>query len=126
MGEQALCSEMVASSYVCQPNHSSMFHLHSDHTRGCVVVGVLHSVWPNYPTKGLPYSINFIGLWPHSFHKIMYLYSICPVSTTYCDATIALHKRNTNIQELRILNPITLLLTVIWLLMTLAMSEGLG
>ena len=35
-----------------------------------------------YPT-GL-----FIGLWPHSFHKIMYLYSICLVSTTCCDATI--------------------------------------
>ena len=47
VGEQALHCEMVASSYVCQPNHSyaeSMFHLHSDHTRGCVVAGVLHSV----------------------------------------------------------------------------------
>ena len=47
VGEQALHCEMVASSYVCQPNHSyaeSMFRLHSDHTRGCVVAGVLHSV----------------------------------------------------------------------------------
>ena len=33
-------------------------------------------------------------------HKIMYLYSIYLVSTTCCDATITLHKRNTNIQEL--------------------------
>ena len=57
MGEQALHCEMVASSFVCQLNHSyaeSMFRLHSDHTRGCVVAGVLLSV---YPTKGLPYSI---------------------------------------------------------------------
>ena len=57
MGEQALRCEIVVSSYVCQPNHSYMYvlHLHSDHTRGCVVAGVLHSVWQNYPTKGLPY-----------------------------------------------------------------------
>ena len=50
--------------------------------------------------------VLFIGLtrlWPHSFHKIMYLYSICLVSTTCCDATISQHKRNTNIQELHTL-----------------------
>ncbi len=61
MGEQALRCEMVVSSYVCQPNHSyadSMFRLRSDPTRGCVVAGVLHSVWSELPhhTKGLPYS----------------------------------------------------------------------
>ena len=47
VGEQALHCEMVASSYVGQPNHSyaeSMFRLHSNHTRGCVVAGVLHNV----------------------------------------------------------------------------------
>ena len=42
----------------------------------------------------------------------MYLYSICLVSTTCCDATITLHKRNTNIQELRTL-PNTLLILYI-------------
>ena len=95
MGEQALCYEMVASSYVYQPNRSYsqfMFSLHSDPTRAIVVAGVLHRVWSELPT-GL-----FIGLWPHSFHKIMYLYSICLVSTMCCDATITKHKRNTNIQ----------------------------
>ena len=48
----------------------------------------------NYPTKGY-HAVLFIGLWPHSFQKIMYLYSICLVSTTCCDTTITLHKRNT-------------------------------
>jgi hypothetical protein len=48
-----------------------MFRLHNDHPRSCVVAGVLQSlVRTIYPTKGLPHSI--IGLWPHSFHKIMY------------------------------------------------------
>ena len=43
VGERALCCEMVASSYECQPNHSYvdfMFGLHSDLTRGVVVAGV--------------------------------------------------------------------------------------
>ena len=69
---------------MCQPNHSyaeSMFRLHSDHTRGCGVAGVLYSVWPtnarDYP------AVLFIGLWPHRSHKIMYLYSICLVSTAW-------------------------------------------
>ena len=49
---------MVTSSYIRQPNHSyhyaeSMFRLHSDLTHGCVVAGELHSVWQNYPTRGL-------------------------------------------------------------------------
>ena len=47
VGEQALHCDMVASSYVCQPIHryaESMIRLHSDHTRGCVVASVLHSV----------------------------------------------------------------------------------
>ena len=37
VGERALRCEMVASSYVCQPNHNYadfMFRLHSDPTRG--------------------------------------------------------------------------------------------
>ena len=85
--EQALHCEMAVSSYVCQPNHSyaeSMFRLHSDHTRGCVVAGVLpiHSVCMTRTTPPRDYpTVLFIGLWPHSFHKIMYLYSICLVST---------------------------------------------
>ena len=40
-----------------------------------------------------------------------YLYSICLVSTAGCDATIAQHKRNTNIQESSTL-PNTLLVIV--------------
>ena len=55
VGEQALHCDMVASSYMCQPNHSyaeSMFRLHSDHTRGYVVAGVLHSVWLELPHQG--------------------------------------------------------------------------
>ena len=114
VGEQALRGEMMASSYVYQPNHSYAdftFSLHSDLIRAIVVAGtrcaalcLVRATPPRrYPT-GL-----FIGLWPHSFHKIMYLYSICLVSTTCCDATIAQHKHNTNIQELRTL-PNTLLL----------------
>ena len=94
----ALCIEMVASFYMSQPNHSYadfMFSLHSDPTRAIVVAGVLHRVWSELPHQG---SYLFIGLWPHSFHKIMYLYSICLVSTTCCDATITKHKHNTNIQ----------------------------
>ena len=42
------------------------------------------------------YHIVFIGPWSH---KIMYLYSICLVSTRCCDPTISQHKRNTNIHE---------------------------
>ena len=65
MGELALCFEMVASSYVHQPNNSYshfMFSLHSDLTR---VTGVaacrcaalcLHG--QSYPTKGIPYGIT--------------------------------------------------------------------
>ena len=59
-----------------------------------------------YPT------VLFIGLWPHSFHKIMCLYSICLVSTTCCDATITTHKHNTNIQELRTLLNTLLILAI--------------
>ena len=41
----------------------------------------------SYPAKEYP-TVLFIGWWPHSFHRIVYLYSICLVSTTCCDATI--------------------------------------
>jgi hypothetical protein len=101
VSEQGLRCEMVASSYSNQSYADSIFRLHSDHTRGCVVAGVLHRT-TDYPT------VVFIGLWPHSFHKIMYFYNIYLVSTMCCDATITEHKRNTNIQELRTL-PNTLL-----------------
>ena len=99
-----------------QPNHNNynmqnpLFRLHSDHTCGCVVAGVLHTgirkVWldtksgSNYPTMGLLCSIVDRLVWRHSFPKIMYLCSICLVSASCCDATITLHKHNTNIQEL--------------------------
>ena len=80
---------------------------HSDPTHAmwlpvcCAVSG------QSYPTKGIPYTGLFKGLWPHSFHKIMYLYSICLVSNICCDATITKHKCNTNIQELcTFLNPL--------------------
>ena len=55
VGERALRCEMVASSYVHQPDHSYvdfMFSLHSDLTRGGVVAGVLHSVWSELPHQG--------------------------------------------------------------------------
>ena len=55
VGELALCFEMVASFYVCQPNHSYadfMFSLHSDLTRATVVAGVLHRVWSELPHQG--------------------------------------------------------------------------
>ena len=47
VGEQALhCDNMVASSYYASLTIASyaesMFRLHSDHTRGYVVAGVLH------------------------------------------------------------------------------------
>ena len=48
MGERALRCEMVASSYVCQPNHNYadfVFRLHSDPTSVLVVADVLHYVW---------------------------------------------------------------------------------
>ena len=56
MGEQALCYEMVASSYMHQPNHSYysadfMFSLHSDPTRAIVVAGACAALSPReYPT----------------------------------------------------------------------------
>ena len=55
--------KMVASSYVCQPNHSYVFRLHSDHTRGCVVAGVLQSLVKTTPPRDYPTEL-FIGLWP--------------------------------------------------------------
>ena len=86
VGEQALCCETMASSYVCQPNHSYSDRLHSDHTHAIVVAGVQHSIWSELPHQGntLQYLTR---LQPHCFHKIMYLYSICLVSTMWCDAT---------------------------------------
>ena len=39
----------------------------------------------DYPT------VLFIGLWPHNFHRIMYLYSIYQVFTTCCDTTLTKH-----------------------------------
>ena len=107
MGEQALCCEIVASSYVYQPNYSYagfMFSLHSDLTQvcycgcRCAAQCLVRATPPREHPTGL-----FINLWPHSFHKIIYVYSICLVSTTCCDATITKYKRNTNIQELRTL-----------------------
>ena len=113
MGEQALHCEMVVSS-MCQPNHSyaeSMSRLQWSCTWlcgcRCAAPCLPHHVPRDYP------AVLFTGLWPHSFHKIMYLYSICLVSTTHtcCEATITLHKHNTNIQELPTLpNSITLLI----------------
>ena len=55
VGEQALRCEMVASSYVHQPNHSYavfLFRLHSDLTCAIVVADVLHSVWSELPHQG--------------------------------------------------------------------------
>ena len=43
-GEQALCCEMMMSSYVCQPNHSN--------ADGCMDAGVLHSIWSESPHQG--------------------------------------------------------------------------
>ena len=71
VGELALRFEMVASFYVCQPNHSYavfIFSLHSDPTCAIVVADVLHRVWSELPHQE---SYLFIGLWPHCFHKIM-------------------------------------------------------
>ena len=57
VGEQALHCERVASSYVCQPNHSYldfMFRLHGDVTCAIVIADILHSGWSTklgeYPT----------------------------------------------------------------------------
>ena len=58
----------------------------------CAAVCLVRATPPGeYPT------LLFIGLWSHSFHKIMYFYSIefCLVSTMCCDATITKHKCNT-------------------------------
>ena len=55
VGELALRFEMVASFYMCQPNHSYshfMFSLHSDLTRANVVTDVLHCVWSELPHQG--------------------------------------------------------------------------
>ena len=60
VGKRALCCEMVASSYVHQPDHSYvdfMFRLHSDLTRGHVFAGVLHSGGQNCPIKGMLYRV---------------------------------------------------------------------
>ena len=71
-----------------------------------MVVGVLFRSIPprEYPT-GL-----FTGLWPHSFHVLIQHLSFIYYNVMLaCDATIARHKRNTNIQELHTL-PNTLLI----------------
>ena len=70
-----------------------MFCLHSDLTHAIVVLDVLHNVWSELPRQE-----NTLKDYSQacSFHKIMFLYSICLVSTTCCDATIAQHKRYTN------------------------------
>ena len=113
MGEQALRCETVASSYVCQPNHNYVdfvFRLHSDLTRCHVLAGIQHSaalcLVRTAPPREYP-TLLFIGLtclWPHSFHKIMYLYSINFVWYLLRAVTpwiISQHKCNTNIQDLR-------------------------
>ena len=53
-----------------------MLSLHSDLTRAVVVTDVLYSVRSELPHQGNTPTVLFIGLWPHSFHKIVYLYSI--------------------------------------------------
>ena len=71
--------------HACQRNHSyaeSMFCLHSDHTRGCVIAGVLQHLARTTP----PRNYNVI--------LVQYLSDMCPVSTTCCDATITLRKYN--------------------------------
>ena len=63
MGELALHFEMVASFYMCQPNHIPdsyshfMFSLHSDLTRANVVKMCCTVSGKSYTTKGIPYSI---------------------------------------------------------------------
>ena len=96
VGEQALCCEVEASSYVCQPSQSYagfMFCLHSDvYTCPCGFRCTTSEL------KGVPYSI----------HRFVALKS-CTVqhlSGTCCDANISQHKRNTNVHKL----PNTLLL----------------
>ena len=105
VGKLALRFEMVYSY-----GHSTCVSLtvaihisclvYSDPTRAIVVTGVLHCVTvsgQSYPTKGLPYSIIHRLVATPFFNNIMYLYSICLVSTTCCDATITKHMCNTNI-----------------------------
>jgi hypothetical protein len=43
VGEQVLHCEMVACLSLTKVMQISMFRLHRDHTRGCVVAGVLHA-----------------------------------------------------------------------------------
>ena len=71
---------MVVSFYMCQPNHSYshfMFSLYSDLTRANVVTDALHCVWSELPHQGNT-----------ALFMYLYLYSICLVSITCCDATI--------------------------------------
>ena len=116
VGELAPRFEMVASFYVCQPNHSYshfMFSytviLHACHC-GCRCTAVLHCVRSELPHQGstLQYYSYVCG------HTIFIRScSICLVSTTCCDATITKHKRNSNIniQELRApLNPLLIII----------------
>ena len=85
VGEQVLCCEMVASSYVCQPSQSYadfMFCLHSDVYTcpcgyRCTTQCQVRAVPPReYPTL-------FTGLWPYSFHKSC---TVQHLSGTCCDA----------------------------------------
>ena len=90
-----------------------MFSLHSDLTVPLWLQVCCTMSGQSYPTKEYPTGL-FIGLWPHCFHKIMYLYCICLVFTTCYDATITKHKRNTNVQELRtLLNSLLLTLGLV-------------
>ena len=59
MGEQALRwrHPTCVSLTIAMQTPCFVYVVH-DHTRGCVVAGMLHRVTgQNYPTKGLPYSI---------------------------------------------------------------------
>ena len=79
MGEQALHCEMMVSFCICHSFADSMFCIHSDLTCAVVVAGVLYSV----PPKRVYLATLFIGLWPHRFQKIMYLYGL-HLSGIYC------------------------------------------
>ena len=81
--EQALRCEMVASSHVCQPNHN---YVHSDnniHVAVSLQVHVLHACQCLFYPKGLSYSIiHRVVATQFSQKFIIYLYSICLISTS--------------------------------------------
>ena len=77
--------ELEIKMFVCLKNVCTFLNfipfmdsMHSDHTRGCVVAGVLHNVWLKLSLQGN--IIHKLVATQFSQNHDLYMYSICLVS----------------------------------------------